>query len=147
MIASRYAAAAALILALSTSGASARSQFPAEDRSTWFNGGLPLCDDWVVQQEIAWRFGHREWRFTDSHLGLSEFRSAGETAYRPYGKDLVPRRYCVGRALFSDGVEREVKYNLFENGGFLGIGRGVEYCVVGLDREHAYSPDCQAAGQ
>ena len=39
-----------------------------------------------------------------------------------------------------------MKYNLIERGGFAGIGRGVEWCVVGLDHYHAYSPNCDGVG-
>ena len=33
----------------------------------------------------------------------------------------------------------------FHAGGFAGYGNGVEWCVVGLDRNWAYNPSCRAA--
>ena len=32
-----------------------------------------------------------------------------------------------------------------EDGGFAGFGQGVEWCVVGLDRNWAFNPACKAA--
>ena len=61
------------------------------------------------------------------------------------GPDFIPRRYCTAQASFNDGRERTVKYNLI-NGGFIGYNTGLEFCVVGLDHNHAYSPACSAAG-
>jgi hypothetical protein len=150
MNALRCAAAAALLVstfAAGATGAQARSQFPAEDRFWSYDGDLPACDDSQVLGDVSISFNWREWRFTDSELSIQSFSKVGETGYRPYGKDFIPRRYCVATALFSDGKERVVRFNLIERGGFLGIGHGLEFCAVGLDREHAYSADCQAAGR
>ena len=34
-------------------------------------------------------------------------------------------------------------YNIGEDLGIIGYGYGVEWCVVGLDREFAYAPSCR----
>ena len=47
--------------------------------------------------------------------------------------------------MLSDGKMRTVHYSIIEDGGFAGFGQGVEWCVVGLDRNWAYSPGCRAA--
>jgi len=38
-----------------------------------------------------------------------------------------------------------VHYSIIEDGGFAGFTDGVEWCVVGLDRDWAYNPACKAA--
>ena len=40
---------------------------------------------------------------------------------------------------------RQVHYSIIEDGGFAGYGQGVEWYVVGLDRDWAYNPRCRAA--
>ena len=40
---------------------------------------------------------------------------------------------------------RTVYYSVIEDGGFASFGSGVEWCVVGLDRNWAYNPACKAA--
>ena len=39
--------------------------------------------------------------------------------------------------MLSDGKMRTVHYSIIEDGGFAGFGQGVEWCVVGLDRNWA----------
>jgi hypothetical protein len=48
--------------------------------------------------------------------------------------------------MVSDGKVRTVNYSLIEDGGLAGYLDGVEFCVVGLDRNWAYNPRCRAAG-
>ena len=36
-------------------------------------------------------------------------------------------------------------YSITEDAGMLGVSYGVEFCVVGLDREWSYQPDCRRA--
>jgi hypothetical protein len=45
----------------------------------------------------------------------------------------------------SDGHTRRVNYSIIEDGGFAGFESGVEWCVVGLDRNWAYKPACRSA--
>ncbi len=47
--------------------------------------------------------------------------------------------------MLNDGKPRTVEYSIIEDGGFAGFGPGVEWCVVGLDRNWAYNPACRAA--
>jgi hypothetical protein len=48
-------------------------------------------------------------------------------------------------ATVSDGREHAVHYWIGEDTSMLGMGPGVEWCVVGLDRDWAYNPACRAA--
>jgi hypothetical protein len=99
-----------------------------------------------VLGELSFNFGANQRTYWNSGLEIKDFQKVGETGYRANGVDFIPRRYCAASVRFNDGRTRVVKYNLIESGGFIGIGHGLEYCVVGLDPEHAYSPQCQAAG-
>jgi hypothetical protein len=44
----------------------------------------------------------------------------------------------------SDREERTVVYNVTSQFGILGLTWGVEWCVHGLDPNHAYGPGCEA---
>ncbi len=78
-------------------------------------------------------------------LTITGFGRIHETAFRPWQSDNIPRRYCSGDVMLSDGKMRSVHYSIIEDGGFAGFGQGVEWCVTGLDRNWAYNPGCKAA--
>src|ERR1700739_3912638 len=67
-------------------------------------------------------------------------------AFRPWQSDNIPRRYCTGKAMTSDGKIHTVNFSIIEDGGFAGYGQGVEWCLIGLDRNWAYNPACRSAG-
>jgi hypothetical protein len=47
--------------------------------------------------------------------------------------------------MISDGKPRTVNFSIIEDGGIASIGNGLEFCVVGLDRNWAYNPACRMA--
>jgi hypothetical protein len=145
MLISRCAAVAAVVLSLSA-GAAYAGPFPAESRTIPYSGDLPPCEDSWTLQEIARAFNYSRYWYSNERLELSQFETVKEIGFRTTGREFIPRRYCVARALFSDGRKREVKYNLIERGGFVGLGNGLEWCVVGEDPFHVFSPACRAAG-
>ena len=57
----------------------------------------------------------------------------------------IPRRFCNGVARVSDGTRHTVHYSISETGSWTGVMWGVEWCVVGLDRNWAYNPSCKMA--
>jgi hypothetical protein len=119
---------------------------PAEARMLPYTGVLPACDDGFALARIQRAFYDRESDYWQSGLAIESFGGVRETGLRVNGASYIPRRYCAARALFNDGRERAVVYQLGEDLGFLGMGFGVTWCVVGLDRDHAFSPNCKAAG-
>ena len=119
---------------------------PAEQRILRYSAVLPDCSDPAVLGEITWSFAGREREFWASSLALANFERVWETGFRSTGASYIPRRYCNAEALFSDGERRRVVYQIGEALGFLGLGSGVTWCVQGLDRNHAFSPNCRAAG-
>ena len=94
---------------------------------------------------ITSQFQEKESTFWNSALQITAYGRIHETAFRPWQSDNIPRRYCSADALLNDGKTRTVHYSIIEDGGFAGYGQGVEWCVVGLDRDWAYNPACKAA--
>ena len=109
-----------------------------------FDSQLPACDQ--ALSTIQRRFATKEGRFWNSNLQITDFDRIREVAYRPWADGTIPRRFCSGRALTSDGRWHTLRYSIVEDGGMIGMTWGVQWCVVGLDRNWAYNPACQAAG-
>lgn len=110
-----------------------------------FSGNLPLCDTPAALETIARRFNETERRFWNSDLAIASFERVGEIAFRPWGEENVPRRYCSGTIYTSDARKRAIYYSIIESGSFIGATWGVEWCIVGLDRNYAYAPSCKMA--
>lgn len=117
-------------------------------RGPGYEGNLPPCE-WGLNK-IPKRFAHKEARYWDSDAVIDDFAKVREIAYRPYGKNLIPRRYCQAKALVSSAAYGKrawtnVYYSIGEDTGFAGFTWGVTWCVVGMDRNLAYAPDCKQA--
>jgi hypothetical protein len=108
-----------------------------------YDGVLPPCE--AALGRIAARFGEKESRFWNSDLQILDFERVRETAYRPWAAGTIPRRFCSAVALVSDGRKHQVNYSIGEDTGMIGASWGVEWCVVGLDRDWAYNPRCKMA--
>ena len=94
---------------------------------------------------VASSFADKEGQFWNSALQITGFANVREIAYRPYQSNVIPRRYCTATAMISDGKPRTVNYSIIEDGGWASFGDGLEFCVVGLDRNWAYNPVCRMA--
>lgn len=108
-----------------------------------YDGVVPPCES--ALGTISSQFAEKESTFWNSALQITGYDRVRETAFRPWTSDNIPRRYCSARAMLNDGKLRTVEYSIIEDGGFAGYGPGVEWCVVGLDRNWAYNPRCRAA--
>jgi hypothetical protein len=108
-----------------------------------YDGVLPPCD--AALEKIASRFAQKESRFWSSNLQILVFEQVQETAFRPWASGTIPRRYCSAIATVSDGRKHRVNYWIGEDTGMIGMTWGVEWCVVGLDRNWAYNPVCNMA--
>lgn len=123
------------------------------EQNFWLSGPrydavVPACEDPAVLEKIRVRFAEKERRYWESHLYILSFDRIHETAFRPWARgapDTIPRRFCSGVALVSDTVPRPIHYWIGEDTGWLGVSWGVEWCVVGLDRNWAYNPGCRMA--
>jgi len=137
----------AAAFALLASGQAAQAANPLQ-----LNFGLfgPSYDGRVKECEAAVptiisQFREKESTFWNSALTITAYGRIHEIAFRPWQSDNIPRRYCSGDVMLSDGKVRSVHYSIIEDGGFAGFGQGVEWCVTGLDRNWAYNPGCKAA--
>jgi hypothetical protein len=127
----------------------ARAASPLE-LNFWLSGPrydavVPLCNERAMLDEIQFRFGQKEYRFWNSSLQIVGFDKLREVAFRPWIDGSIPRRFCTGVALVSDGIARPLHYSIGEDTGTIGAGPGVEWCVMGLDRNWAYNPRCKMA--
>jgi len=110
-----------------------------------YSADVPLCNEAGPLDRIQSHFHTKESRFWKSDLRIVDFANVREIAFRPWAPGAIPRRFCRAEALVSDGVKRPVYYSIVEDGGLIGMTYGVEWCVVGLDRNWAYNPACKEA--
>ena len=108
-----------------------------------YDGRVAECDK--ALSTITTQFQEKESTFWNSALTITAYGRIHETAFRPWQSDNIPRRFCSGDVMLSDGKMRSVHYSIVEDGGFAGFGQGVEWCVTGLDRNWAFNPACKAA--
>ncbi|WGS21946.1 MULTISPECIES: hypothetical protein [unclassified Bradyrhizobium] len=147
MSAKKLGVGAALVFGLLASGGTAQAANPFE-LNFWLSG--PRYDGNVAPCEsalpvISEQFHEKEATFWNSPLVITGYDRIHETAFRPWQSDNIPRRYCSGNVMLSDGKMRKVHFSIIEDGGFAGFNQGVEWCVSGLDRDWAYNPSCRAA--
>jgi hypothetical protein len=138
---------AAVAIGSSVTSARAASWF---EKNFWLSGprydnNVPLCDEHGPLDKIAARFATKEGRFWNSALTILGFEKIREVAWEPWNSGTIPRRYCVASVLVSDGRRHQINYSIIEDAGMIGANYGVEWCVVGLDRDWAYNPNCRAA--
>jgi hypothetical protein len=110
-----------------------------------YDAVVPLCSDPAALAKVQARFAEKEDKFWDPTLRILGFEGVRETAWRPWAENTIPRRFCAARALVNDGRSRAVYYSIAEDTGIIGATFGVEWCVVGLDRNWAYNPACRMA--
>jgi hypothetical protein len=110
-----------------------------------YEGVLPPCDYPHTLEKIASRFNQKENAFWNTDLRIRGFEKIRETAYRPWAADTIPRRFCTGVVEVSDGRKHAIHYAIAEDTGIIGSKWGVEWCIVGLDRNWAYNPACKMA--
>ena len=123
----------------------ARELTPAEKRIFPYDTQLPACHDVAVLEKIASYFAEKESKFWQSSLRIAEYEQIRPLAWRPWGLDYIPRRFCTGKVITSDGVRRRIDYSVREDLAVIGVSWGVEWCVHGLDRNWAYEPACRMA--
>ncbi|NEU10708.1 hypothetical protein G3T14_01005 [Methylobacterium sp. BTF04] len=142
---------AALVLAAALQPALARSGreevTPAEEREFNFDADIPGCQAPEVLERLSSHFAEKEAKFWNSALTIVRYEQIERTAWRPWGLDYYPRRYCSAVATTSDGLRRKVDYSVRDGLGIIGADWGIEFCVHGLDRNrsYAYATACREA--
>jgi hypothetical protein len=110
-----------------------------------YTGKLPPCDYPDALVKISSRFNQRENTHWASDLKIVNFEKIRETAYRPWAANTIPRRFCSGIVEVTDGRKHTIHYSIAEDSGMIGASWGIEWCIVGLDRNWAYNPACKMA--
>ena len=120
------------------------------EENFWLSGPrydrvVPACDYPGALDRIIANFHTKEYRFWNSQLRIVGVENIHETAWLPWAAQSIPRRFCSGTAVINDGARHALFYSIAEDTDLVGFGWGVNFCVDGLDRNDAYSPNCRAA--
>lgn len=120
------------------------------EKNFWMSGpnysrDLPSCEYHAALDRIISDFRTKEFRFWNSELRILGFEDIHELATMPWAAQSIPRRFCGGTAVVNDQTKRPIYYSIAEDTGMIGIDWGVSFCVVGLDRNLAYGPNCRGA--
>jgi hypothetical protein len=120
------------------------------EENFWLSGPrydrvVPACDYPGALDRIIANFHTKEYRFWNSQLRIVGVENIHETAWLPWAAQSIPRRFCSGTAVINDGARHALYYSIAEDTDLIGQGWGVNFCVDGLDRNDAYSPNCRAA--
>lgn len=110
-----------------------------------YSGELPACAEPLALGTISMRFAETERMYWQSALNINGFSNVREIAYRPWGESFLPRRFCSATVVLSDAKQHAVYYSIVADSSFTGWTWGVDWCIVGLDRNLAYAPDCKMA--
>lgn len=130
-------AATAITLPLAT--ASAGLLDPLIQRTSF-----PECHDSDVLNKIIERFNWAENRTWQRGFTLDDIERTRERLVQSSNVSPIPRRYCRGHALLSNG-KHPTLYYLIEGGqGFAGNSYNVEFCISGLDEWNEYDGSCRA---
>jgi hypothetical protein len=140
----------AFALALSAAFASPSLAANPLEKNFWLPGPdydrqMPACDTPAALDRIIGNFRTKEIRFWNSERQIVGIEHIRETTVMPWAAQSIPRRFCSGVALINDGVRHPIYYSIGEDTGMIGMDFGVNFCVVGLDRNWAYGPACRAA--
>jgi len=143
-------AIAALALVLSILGSPQPRAADFFEMNFWLSGprydrDVPTCDYAPALDRIIANFSTKEGRFWNSQLEIVGIENIKETADLPWAAQSIPRRFCQGTAVISDGLRHPIYYSIGEGTGMIGMDWGVNFCVLGLDRNWAYEPGCRAA--
>jgi hypothetical protein len=120
------------------------------EKEFWMSGPrydrvMPACDYPAALDRIISQFHTKEFGFWNSELRIVGVEDIKETADMPWAAQSIPRRFCSGTVVVNDGARHPMYYSIAEDTGMIGMDWGVNWCVVGLDRDWSYNPQCRAA--
>jgi hypothetical protein len=140
----------ALVLALCAVSSSQLRAANWLEKNFWLSGprynrAVPGCDYPPALDRIIANFRTKEFRFWNSELRIVGVENIQQVDFLPWAAQSIPRRFCSGVAVINDGGRTPIYYSIAEDTGMIGMDWGVNFCVVGLDRDWAYNPACRAA--
>lgn len=104
---------------------------------------FPLCDNERVLRRIVKRFNSAEDDTWNRGIYLDAIERTRERTVLDNEERLVPRRYCRGHALLTNGRHPTVFYLIEGGQGFAGLSYSVEFCVNGLDPWREFDGSCR----
>src|ERR1700737_5209818 len=84
-----------------------------------YEGRVAPCES--AMGTITNQFWERESTYWNSALKITGYSDIHEIAFRPWQSDNIPRRYCAGHVMLSDGDLRGLNYSILVVGGFGGF--------------------------
>lgn len=133
---------AALALLLGIGGANA-ADIGAPTELNSLVVGEPVCADGAILGRIKQRFASAEatlWHRGFTMASIGNPRPSGH----PYAEPgLVKRDYCEADSVMTNGSRHPVYYVIEHGLGFAGVGRSLDFCVLGLDPWHIYDGACR----
>ena len=101
------------------------------------------CTNAATLKRILDRFAWAE--RTQWHRGfvIETINNPRPSGHRFAEPGLVLRDYCVADSVMTDGNVHPVYYAIEHGLGFAGVGRHVDFCVLGLDPWHVHDGDCR----
>ncbi|MFZ3358570.1 MAG: hypothetical protein WA177_07390 [Xanthobacteraceae bacterium] len=120
------------------------------EKNFWLSGpnydrDLPSCEFRPALDRIISDFQTKESQFWNSELGIVGIENIHEIDTMPWAAQSIPRRFCGGTAVINDNSKHTIYYSIGEDTGAIGAAYGVNFCVVGYDRNFAYNPNCRSA--
>ncbi len=92
-----------------------------------------------IKSRFAW--AEREtWRRGFVMASIGNPRPSGHHYAEP---GVVKRDFCMADSVMTDGSVRPVYYVVEHGLGFVGIGRNIDFCVLGLDPWHIHDGGCR----
>ena len=92
-----------------------------------------------MRWKARYHFDDKEYQYWNPPLHITGITDIKEIGYRT-NMHRSRAATALGTAMISDGVPRQIIYQVQQSLGFAGASIGVEMCVVGLNRNFAYSP-------
>jgi hypothetical protein len=105
---------------------------------------FPECHDEKVLSTIIKRFNGAENSNWFRGFTLSDIERTRESLGQSTYESPIPRRYCRGHALLSNGKHPTVFYLIEGGQGLAGNSFNVEFCISGLDEWNDYDGSCRA---
>ena len=103
----------------------------------------PMCYNNGVLNRISAHFNQAEAEYWHTGVRMAQITEPREIGFRDWDPTIIARRYCGGSAYLSDGRRYDLVYWLRSEQGFAGVGWGVQFCLVGRDRDYSYAPACK----
>lgn len=103
----------------------------------------PQCDEPKVLNTISAHFDQAEAAYWHTGIRMAQITQAQETAFRDWDPTIIARRYCTGTAYLTNGRSYSLVYWLRSEQSFAGVSWGVQFCLVGRDRDYSYAPHCK----